>query len=41
MKRAQLLNIKVQMSSIWARGCMLYNYACVEVYCFLGGGRRS
>ena len=23
MKRAQLLNIKSQMSSIWAKGCML------------------
>ena len=23
MKRAQLLNMKAQMSSIWSKGCML------------------
>ena len=28
MKRAQLLKINAQMSSIWAKGCMLMN-VCV------------
>ena len=29
VKRAQLLKIEVQVSSIWAKGCMLNDCVCV------------
>ena len=32
VKKEQLLKIKVQVSSIWARGCMLNDCVCV---CYL------
>ena len=43
-KKAQLLKIKAQMSSIWAKGCMLM-IVCVlpdlPSLPLLGGGRKS
>ena len=44
VKRAQLLNIKAQMSSIWAKGCMLLIVCVLSDLTWLpllGGGRKS
>ena len=44
VKRAQLLNIKAQMSSIWAKGCMLiivFVLSDLTWLPLLGGGRKS
>ena len=45
MKRAQLLKIKAQVSSIWAKGCVCWMIVCVlsDLTCLplLGGGKKS
>ena len=44
VKRAQLLNIKTQMSSIWAKGCMLmimYVLSDLTRLPLLGGERKA
>ena len=44
VKRAQLLNTKVQMSSIWDKGCMLMTMRVLSDLIWLplvGGGRKS